>query len=531
MALIVQNTAQQPVSDADRAMLSHLPEHQRSRILSGMRWTVWLSALAAPFGLAINFLLARVGPETLGVYGLLGVYVALTSAFMYFGGDSVIMRFIPDCCADDRASFLLSYLIVILAVISGWLVFVWFCPAAMRLVLGKTGGDRFLFLILCLAVVPIIFAMVIACLKGMLEIRLSQVLAKLATITSLVFYAALFVFDRALLSAHPLAVVWSVYLGTTAILAVVGGVRLIRLFHAPRLHWYLPDGFWRYSIHTQQVSFTAFAAARLDYVLIVGFGGLALLGKYVAVLAVATIVWMVNGFFMDTLLPSLTNTIAARNYAGAAQVFTMHVRILFLVVTAASCVVMVLAAPATTILGPKYASLGGPIIFMSLCFGLASPGTVGGTVLSSISRQQLGVWANVLNLCLFVGLFLVLWPHWNLAGAVVAHGTALVISYGILVAIARRTARFLPSIYGLWIRAAVLQAMVGFVSWWWMPIGLFTAALVWLAAMVIFLVIAQYSLSECMNLSRTFLPGSLRSASNSAKAPIAESVQSGAALH
>jgi O-antigen/teichoic acid export membrane protein len=430
---------------------------------------------------------------------------------MYFGGDSVIMRFIPDCRIDDRASFLTSYVLVILAIISGWLIFAWFCPAAMRLALGKTGGDRFHFLILCLAVVPIIFAMVIACLKGMLEIRFSQVLAKLVTITSLTIYASLFVFDRALLSAHPLAIIWSIYLGITAILAIVGGVRLIRLFHAPRLHWYLPDGFWRYAIHTEQVSFTSFFVGKLDYVLIVGFGGLELLGKYVAIMAVATIVWMVSGFFMDTLLPSLTNTIAAHNYAGAAQVFTMHVRILFLVVTAASCAVMVLAVPATAILGPKYASLEGPIIFMSLCFALASPGAVGGTVLSSIGRQQLGVWTNILNLSLFVGLFLVLWPHWKLAGAVVAYGTALVISWGILMVIALRTARFLPSIFALWIRAAAVQTIVGFVGWWWMPIGLITAALLWFGAMALFLGTARYSPSECMNLVRTFLPGSRRS--------------------
>jgi len=511
--------------DADRTMLGDLPEHQRHRILSGMRWTVWLSAFAAPFGLAISFLLARVGPETLGVYGLLGVYSALTSAFMYFGGDSVIMRFIPDCRDDDRASFLVSYLLVILAIISGWLVFAWFCPVAIRLALGKTGGDRFHFLILCLAVAPIVFAMVIASLKGMLEIRISQVLAKSLTIISLAVYAALFVFDRALLSAHPLAVIWSVYLGITAILAVVGGVRLIRLFQSPRLRWYLPDGFWRYAIHTQQVSFTSFFAGKLDYVLIVGFGGLALLGRYAAVMAVATIVWMVSWYFMDTLLPSLTNTIAARNFTGAAQVFTLHMRILFLVVTAASCAVMVLAVPATTMLGPKYASLGGPIIFMALCFGLASSVAVGGTVLSSIGRQQLALWTNVLNGCLFVGLFLAMWPRWNLVGAVVAYGTAVVISYVILMAIALKTARFLPSIAALWLKSAAVQALVAFVAWWWMPLQLVSTVLVWLSAVGLFLWLAGYDFAECQGLVQTFLPGMVGRLATNPEEPLTELVE------
>ncbi len=310
-------------------VLGDVPEHQRHRILSGMRWTVWLSAIAVPFSVAVNLLLARVGPETLGVYGLLSVYVTLTSAFLYFGGDTVVMRYIPECRPEERASFLVSYLSVILAVMSGWLAFAWFCPAAMRLVFGESHGDRLNFLLLCLSVVPISYAMVIASLKGMLEIQTSQLLAKSLTIGSLAIYAAIFMFNRSLLSAHPMAIIWSVYLGLSAVLGVIGAVKVVRLCRGARLRWFLPAGFWRYSFSTQQVSITSFLAHKLDYVLIVNFGGLKLLGEYVAVITVAGIVPMVSGFFMDTLLPALTNTVVSRNYAGAAQVFMMHMRIFF----------------------------------------------------------------------------------------------------------------------------------------------------------------------------------------------------------
>jgi len=507
-------------------VLGHLPEPQRDLILSGMRWTVWLSALAVPCSVAVNLLLARVGPETLGIYGLLGVYVGLTSAFLYFGGDTVVIRYIPECRSDDRASFLVSYLSVILAIMSSWLLFAWFCPAVMRLALGQTGGLRFHFTILCLAVVPIMFAMIVAGLKGMLEIRISQVLAKLLAIISLTIYAVLFVFDRSLLSAHPTAVIWSVYLGVSAILSAIGAVRLIRLCRAPRLRWFLPIGFWRYAFSTQQVSLTSFFAGQLDYVLVVNFGGLRLLGKYVAVMAVATIVRMVSGLFMDTLLPSLTNTIAARNQAGAAQVFMMHVRILFLVVTAASCATMVLAVPATAVLGPKYVSLGGPIVFMALCFGVASPGGIGGTLLNSIGRQQLAVWTYALNLCVFVGLFLVMWGRWNLTGAVVAYGTATVITSVILMVIARRTARNFPSIFALWLRATAVQAMVALVAWWWLPLGLIGAALLWIGAMVLFLWLSGYDFAECNNLVQMFLPGSEWGAYTDSNASFAEPARS-----
>jgi O-antigen/teichoic acid export membrane protein len=247
-------------------------------------------------------------------------------------------------------------------------------------------------------------------------------------------------------------------------------------------------------------------ANRLDYVLIVNFGGLRVLGQYVAVTVVAATVPIVSGFFMDTLLPGLTNTIAARNNAGAAQVFTLHVRILLLVITAMSCAVMVLAVPATAIMGGQYASLGSLIILMTAVYGIASPGATGGTLLFCVGRQQLAVWVRILNLCLFACLFLPLWQRWDLAGAVVAFGIALVISNVTLMAIALRTAPIFPSISGLWLKAAAVQLMVSFVALWWLPLSLASAALTWFGAMVLFLWLAQYDWSELRGLAQTFSP-------------------------
>jgi O-antigen/teichoic acid export membrane protein len=504
--------------------LGHLTDQQRHLILSGMRWTVWLSAITIPFSVAVNLLLARVGPETLGVYGLLSVYISLTSAFLYFGGDTVVMRFMPQCDGEDRASFLISYFAVILAVMSGWLTFLWFCPGAMRLAFGDEFNSRFSFLLLGLSVVPTFFAMMIAALKGMLEIRVSQLLTKCLTLGSLVIYAAIYCFHRSLLSVHPSLVIWSVYFGLSAVLGVGGAIKVGQLCRAKRLRWFLPMGFWRYSFNTQQVSAVTFLARKLDYVLIANFGGLKLLGEYVAINAIAYVIPVVGSFFMDTLLPALTNTIAVRNHSGAAQIFTMHMRILFMVMTATSCAVMVLAVPATVVMGSKYSSLGGLIIFMAAAYGISTPGICGGTVLASIGRQRLGIWALLINLVLFVCLFASLWWRFSLTGAVIAYGVALVISNAILMSIALRVAPFFSSISTLWLKAAVVQALVSFVALWWMPLGLASAALVWVGAVVIFLWLARYSPSECVDLIRTFLPRSGVNAFNETNPPHVESI-------
>lgn len=489
----------------DDRVLANVPAQQRDLVLTGMRWSVWLSSLAVPCGAAINLLLARVSPETIGTYGLLGVYTGLTATFLYFGGDAVLMRFIPECSRETRLSFLFSYLLVVVAVLVPWLVFAYLCPAAVGWVLGEDANGWFGFLILCLAPVPISFMMVVACLKGMLEIRASQTLAKSLPIISLLVYGLLFLVARPLLASHPTAIIWGVYLGLTGVLLIVGAVYVLRLCGRPQVRFYLPSGFWRYAFDTQQVS-AVYYLNRVDYVLVLNFGGLAMLGRYVAVMTVAAVVPKMSALVMDTLLPSLTNMIAARNHSGAGQVFMLHMRVLLLVTVALTCAIMLLAVPITSAMGAKYRSVEGLITLMAMFQGIASPGLFGGTLLASIGRQRLAVWTGLLNLALFSFIFIGTWHRWNLSGAIVAYGLAILVSNSTLMAIALRTATIYPSIGGLWLKAALVQVAVGVIAFWPIPRGLTITVLVWLGGMALFFWLAHYNVAEIEGLVRTFAP-------------------------
>ena len=489
--------------------LTDVPSSQRHRVLSGMRWTVWLSAVAAPFSACTNLLLARVSPETIGVYGLLSVYIALIASLFYFGGDTVVIRFIPESREEDRASFLISYLLVILPALLGCLVLAHFFPGVLRIVLGGTEGARFRFFVVCLAPLPIAYWMILASLKGMLDFRYSQILGKLPSISTLIAYTCLYLAARPLMVQYPFEVIWTVYLIPMVVLGTIGAIRVVRLCGSLRLRFFLPRGFWSYASATQQLGIASFMAYRLDYVLVLNYGGLEVLGRFVAVMSVAGLVSTVDGFFMETLLPSLTNMLAARNTAGAAQVFMMHMRILFLVATAMSCAIMLLAVAATSVMGPKYHSVQGLIVLMTMAQGIANPGIVGGTLLASIGRQRLLTWSCVLHVVVLTGLFFILWPHWGLTGAAIAFAVALMISCVSMMVLALRIAPFFPSIIGLWVRAAFVDILVGIVTLWWMPFGVLAGALVWIGAMALFLGLAGYSASECKSLAHTLLPGFL----------------------
>jgi O-antigen/teichoic acid export membrane protein len=491
----------------DALILDDVPDHQRHRVLSGMRWTVWLSAIVVPFSAAFNFILARLGPETIAVLGLLSVYIGLVSSIFYFGGDTVVIRFIPECRREDRAAFLYSYLLVIITYLGLWLLVAWFYPPVMRLVLGHQVHDRANFLLVCLAPILIAFQMIVACLKGMLEIKLSQALAKLLIVSSLFAYGVILLFDRKLMVREPQAVIWGIYLGFAAFLALGGATRICQLCGFRNLRFYVPKGFWRYSFDTQMVSAVSFLTGRLDYLLILNFGGLASLGRYVAIMSVAAAVPLLNSFFMETLLPSLTNMVAARNDAGGAQVFMMHMRILLLVSVVGSCAVMVLAEPAVWMLGPKYAGLERLIIAATLLRGIEMPGPYGGTLLASVGRQRLAVWTGAFQVMLFSGLFLVFWPRWVLMGAVIANGLARIICGSTMMSVARRVSGIYPSITRPWTKAAAVQAGVGFIALWGMPLGVVSGCVTWLAAVGIFLYISGYDLAEFRGLAGVFIPG------------------------
>lgn len=499
--------------EAHSITLSHLPAHQRDRVLSGMRWSVWLSGFAVLFSAGLNLLLARVGPETIGTFGLLSVYIGLIVAFLYFGGDPVVIKFMPECNLADRASFLASYLGVVFTILSGWLLFARLCPGAVVLVLGRETGGRVGFLLLCFAPVPILFYLVVAALKGMLEIRLSQILAKLMTVIYTVACAIIFVTARPLLANHPAAAIWSLYISLAGILALIGAGRIFHLCGRPRLRFYLPAGFWRYAVDTQIVGAINFFSGRLDYILLLNFGGLAVLGHYVAVMAVAAMVPMMNNLFMDTLLPSLTNMVASRNSPGAGQVFTLHMRILFLVTVAAGSAILLLAAPAAEIMGPKYQSVQDLIVLMTLFQSIAGPGLYGGAILSSISRQRLTALTGVVNAAIFAGLFFATWHKWNLTGAVIGGGFALIVSNCALMTFALKLTGFGPSIPGLWLKAASVLIAVGAAALWLMPVGPLSGLLIWVCAVLAFMAISHYDVAELVTLSDIFIPDRLRSLS------------------
>jgi O-antigen/teichoic acid export membrane protein len=336
------------------------------------------------------------------------------------------------------------------------------------------------------------------------------------TIGTFLIYLVLFLGFRRLLLVHYGGVIWGVYL-TLAALAFVIGFRHLRRLEEWEFRWrslrvFLPRGFWKYTLATQAVSGLAFLLQRLDLILVLNFGGLVVLGKYVAIISLAGLIPAGNVFFLDTLLPSLTNLLTTHNYAAASQVYSMNLRNLFLITMAGASGLIFMINPIIMLLGSKYTSLGSVFVVGVLLYGLAAPGAIGGTLLTSLGKQHRSVLISLVQLALFLSLFYALWPRYQLLGVVLATGLSTATSYFLFIQVARYRSEVKFSFardYGVFavvlIAAAILDVRL-------MKLGAVYPLLAWPAVVLLFCLFADYSISECKAILQCFLPGFLAGA-------------------
>lgn len=486
--------------------MASVPSDIRGRIRSGMRWTVWLSVLAIPFSYGSSVLLARTSPETIGTYGLLTVYIGLVSSVLYLGGDAVAFKFLPELDPSRRSSFVFSYFFVICASLVPYLVLAVLFPRTLHYLFGRGADEGFLLLVLCLAPLPILFSLVRAVMKADLDFKRPQLLARMVTIGSFIAYAMLFLFERHWLASHPVEIIWSIYLALTT-LGIAAGLYWLRTGSflrdprkAARPRFWLPRGFWSYALGTEQISLVGFFLQRLDYILVLNFGGLKLLGEYVAITTLALSIPLVTGFFYDTLLPSLTNLLAAGDPRAAGEVFRAHMRLFLVVIAVGSCGLIFLASPLLAIFGPAYRTLTLPVVALSTLVGLACPGATGGTLLSAIGKPQRAVWVNLFQVAAFVGLFLLLWPRLALLGAALALGISMLAGNLLLFAVGRASASFAGGVARDYARFALVVGAAGLAAWRWTGLSLPVDLLAWALSLILLLVVGNYRWTECHNL-------------------------------
>ena len=485
---------------------SRVPASLRVGIVSGMRWTLWLSMLSLPLGYATTVLLARVSPEAIGTYGLLTVYISLTSVFFFLGGNAVSIKFFPELSPDKRLAFLISYSLIIVAATLPYQIAGSLWPSALRYLLGTGAGAPFQVLILWLAPIYVGYSLVLSALKGMMEIKWAQILARMVTVGSFAIYATLFSARRQLLATYYTQLIWGVYLGL-ALLATALAIRQVTVLNnwkwpGSNVCFFLPDGFWSFTLGLQASSVLGFLSTRLDYILILNAGGLGVLGRYVALMTLVSAASVFATFILDSFLPSLTTTLALGDFDACRHTTEVYLRIMLPCSLAAACLVLFFAHPLVRLLGGRYQSLVGLTLIAVPFVAVQVVNWFIGTLLSAIGQPHQDAVAKTLRTAVFCTSFWILWTRFNLLGAVCAWALGEVCYQGVGLCLLLRKIPFKLSLLKTYVPFLIVTFSAALGARLFGNHGLILSSAGWLASILCFGLMAKFTLREAGALIR-----------------------------
>lgn len=478
-------------------------------MISGMRWTLWLSVLSVPCGYITTVLLARVDPAVVGTYGLLSLYVGLTSIFLFFGGNGVAIKFLPELPAEKRWPFLISYFFIILAATLPYQIAASIWPKGLQYVLGSKAGNWFGVLLIWLAPCYILSSLVLAALKGVLQIKWSQVYNRIITLTSFALYAVLYFGGRDYLASHYVAIIWSSYLVLATFVTILALRRLHRHLGGANLEnfrFFLPQGFWSYASGLQLVSVLSFLSTRLDYLFILNAGGLVDFGRYVTLITLVSVIPTFATFVLDSLLPSLTNMLALRDYESSRCLVEIYLRFMLPCGMLAATFALLFAHPLFAVLGPRYLDL---VNLGLLAFSIASLQVLNwfvGTMFTAIGQPYGNVIAQTSRMIVFCVIFWFLWPPYHLWGAIMAWGIAELSDQMIGLFLLLRRMPFRFSFVPTYLAFLLIVGLAAVFARYSGKQGLFISGIVWLSLVAAFFLAARYSWSEIRRLILLVLP-------------------------
>jgi len=468
-----------------------------SAIATSVRWTLWLSLLALPFSYATNVLLARIGPEALGTFGVLNVYIGVVFVFFFLGGCAVPMKFLPGMTTDRRSSFLASYGFVILLSFLPWLLLATWRPQLLHFLFGNAGTPQLQLQLIYLSPLCLAYLLMITSLKGILEMKWAQILDRGITFGLTLVLLLLLVCNPVWLKQHAANVVWLTYIGLTSLVAVAAFCRLISVGAlSGRPRFWLPPRFWPYTLLLQASGFLSVLGSRLDYILILNTGGLARLGDYVAITSIAGVIPRVAGFVVDSLLPALTNCLSAGNARATTRVAEIHLRLIFPAVLGLCVALSLFVRPVLAIMGPHYLQFAG--LVQIACLGAAVQSFTGynNTIFTATDHVRHGVIATLARCIVFAGSFWPLWTHLQLAGAVISWTLAELAYHGVSLCLLRRNPAIKVPMAATYLGCLAALPLMPLLARFALRGEYFIGAALGSLALLVFFAVARYTVAE-----------------------------------
>ncbi len=497
--------------------------------MQGVKGSFLISVATLPFGYLLSLVLARVSPEAVGIYSVLGIYLSVVSTLLYFGGGTVSIRFMAELPGQKRLPFFLSYFALTLVAAGLAILIFSTIPHLPTLLLGPRANlGLFQFLLLC-SPITLLFFETLAALRGLLQVTFAQALMRAVTFTACLFYGYMLIFHNTQFQRQYIIVIIGFYFALMVAATLVGVRKIWKIVasSARRLSWFLPTDFWSFALAVQVPSMLALMQLKIDEMLSLRILGLTQLGIYFVLSQLAGASELLTNFFLDGVFPGLFSLQAAGRLEQNAELYQKTARYVLLICASVGFSLIALSEPLLRFLGTRYASIY-PSLLLLLCFvSLDSLGPVNHTLIVGLKKLKEWTVVQSVRLIGFFILFVVFAPSRGIPGVVLARGLAWILAGAVGYRIVLRHLPVkvrIPREYFLFVGLSFCLAAV---CYWrrGLPSNLVLDAALFLTAFAVFLFAGRYSMSEFRNLG-----DSLRSAKDTALLPGARSSGPGAAV-
>lgn len=389
----------------------------------GARWTLGLSLVVIPLSYGTNIILGRISPEALGTYGLLAVLSSAIATFFLFGGNQVVVRFLPELTPEKAGAFLFSYTVLAFAVAAVILFLVLPNPAALAYLTRSEINAWLPPYLLVLVPIVLLQQISLAALQARMELKWMSVISKLVPVFSFFCFLALMLLLRGYFTQYMFLTVITVVIGTNVMSLVLAVYQVWTRVIKPiglRLQVLFPPGFWYFATMIHLSTIVIFILDNFDQAFVVSHFDLAELGLYRASLVTAQFVRWMPLVLTQIVLPLFSNLLANQEEQHLRAVYNRITRYSMLATSGVALTLILFSQQILSFFGEAYMRSSSVLIILSSVFVLSAVSTVNSSMIVATGRVGWGIASGLIGSVAQIFLSFMLVGRLGLSGIAIA---------------------------------------------------------------------------------------------------------------
>ena len=401
----------------------------RQSATRGALWVTLTSATALPLGYYRSWVLGRLGDDgsVVGSYAIILLFIQVVITFVLFGGSSVVTNFMPKIGrAAERSAFIIFYgalsAVLLLLFVAAINLFPSLVSAAIRQPIDTTT----LRVLTLLAPGVVISQIIIFCLAGMMDFKISSILSQLQLFAICLVGTAGWLFFPEFTATHPLALLGATAGGAAALAILLGAWRLRAVFTRPDAWIHVPPNFWKFSTSVHANSVSVFAYQSIDQIIILSAVGTAELGAYFVLLQCAQLITFIPQRIGQVMLASFSRLVAENETQKLCHAYRRLCRAILILSTPIALFLISFSRPIASIFGDWSAERHLYLLSLAAAIYVGTLGSVNSMLIMAKERTGLFLGNSIVLITLQLAVSLALVERWGAYAVIVGKACGIV---------------------------------------------------------------------------------------------------------